>query len=524
MNGSLSLSTVPQEVLEHIALFTGTDKLLGPPSSLIPLLSTNRKIYASLSISTNYHLYARIFCRKFDTAAPLARLGSAQLTSLALAHELRKRCIVLQRLRARLDSTTHARHAQDAEGDRMSVYDVLLTAYVMMLENEDRNKLQLVEYGRMKEWIREFWFDPHGASLAIYSIRIGQWPLNRSETALGMWLFWFMLNTDDYELGVNDGVESPLNILKAMALGAHIYSLTTISWIDFEPKSRVSVAATVYAEVMDLTPPPLATPAILSFLALVDRRRLIPMPPSDAPVSQQAVNEWDSEWGRCFTKSKRDITECFRPGSIEGVWEGFFTYTEFTAYAAMLAGASPTTIQKGVVGRHQQTWKLREHHLLAADHSDSDSGIAMDVDTDTPLRAGDPLRSYFPTGTQLREHREGLIVQDSGSAEVRRYHRASVLQTQKFGGDQHKPRVKDIIITGEGHSAWGQFNLVGRVRPCDGFISLSKDYVDGDRGKWLYRGYLVGNANGNFAGRWRDTLSPADVPGYEGCFVMSRRR
>ena len=50
------------------------------------------------------------------------------------------------------------------------------------------------------------------------------------------------------------------------------------------------------------------------------------------------------------------------------------------------------------------------------------------------------------------------------------------------------------------------------------------EQVDGDRGKWLYRGFLVGNESGNFAGRWRDTLSPVDVPGYEGCFAMSRRR
>ena len=79
------------------------------------------------------------------------------------------------------------------------------------------------------------------------------------------------------------------------------------------------------------------------------------------------------------------------------------------------------------------------------------------------------------------------------------------------------------------------------MRPGDGFISLSKEYVrintffffvesntflqaDGDRGKWLYRGYLVGNMNGNLAGRWRDTLTPANVAGYEGTFAMSRRR
>jgi hypothetical protein len=48
--------------------------------------------------------------------------------------------------------------------------------------------------------------------------------------------------------------------------------------------------------------------------------------------------------------------------------------------------------------------------------------------------------------------------------------------------------------------------------------------VDHDRGKWIYRGYLVGNINSNLAGRWRDTLSPAAVPGSEGCFLMTRRR
>lgn len=54
-------------------------------------------------------------------------------------------------------------------------------------------------------------------------------------------------------------------------------------------------------------------------------------------------------------------------------------------------------------------------------------------------------------------------------------------------------------------------------------VLLNVLQVDGDRGKWLYRGYLVGNAFGRLAGRWRDTISPVDVDGYEGCFAMSRR-
>jgi hypothetical protein len=75
----------------------------------------------------------------------------------------------------------------------MSLRDVLFTAYILVLENDGKNMAQLENYGRLHDWIHEFWFDPHGSSLAIYSMRTGGWPFDRIETALGMWLFWFML-------------------------------------------------------------------------------------------------------------------------------------------------------------------------------------------------------------------------------------------------------------------------------------------------------------------------------------------
>ncbi|KAF8816956.1 hypothetical protein BYT27DRAFT_7205344 [Phlegmacium glaucopus] len=522
------LLTIPQEIIEHIAYFTATDTFLGPPSSLLPLLLANRQINSCLSITTNHHLYARIFRYKFDTAAPLARLGEDELASQAFAEELKRRCVVLTRLRARIDSTTRARHA-DKDNYKLSVHDVLFTAYILMLENDGKNEIQLQEYGQMKAWIREFWFDARGASLAVYSIRIGNWPPDRPETALAMWLFWFLLDPDDYTNNCIQDPESPFNILKLLALCAHKYCLTTTSWLHFEPQSTMPLPpfehGLLYSKSIDFNTPPLATPAILSFFALLNKQRSIPLPPSNSKISQKHFQEWNCDWERCFTVAspKRNVSKCFRPGSMEGVWEGFFTYTEFTAYAALLAGAPPNIIQRSVVGRHQQTWKLREHHLITTDDSGSDSGIDLDIDTLNPLGPGDPLRSYFPTGTQLKEYRDGLTVQEPGFDRVLRYQRSSSIEAQKHDHDT-MPYVQDIIITGEGHSAWGQFNLVGRVRPCDGFVSLSKDYVDRDRGKWLYRGYLVGNAVGNFAGRWRDTLSPAGNPGYEGSFAMSRRR
>jgi len=198
MNGSHSLHTVPQEVLEHIAYFAATDNFLGPPSSLYPMLLTSRYINQTLSITENHHLYARIFHNKFDILAASRHLGYERLTSSALADELRRRCVVLKRLRARIDSTTRARHANEDE-EKMSLHDVLFTAYILMLENEGKNRAQLVEYAGIKAWIREFWFNSHGSSLAIYSIRTGNWPPDCSETALGMWLFWFLLSIGAFE-------------------------------------------------------------------------------------------------------------------------------------------------------------------------------------------------------------------------------------------------------------------------------------------------------------------------------------
>ena len=160
----------------------------------------------------------------------------------------------------------------------------------------------------------------------------------------------------------------------------------------------------------------------------------------------------------------------------------------------MLDGAPPDIIQRSVVGRHQQTWKLREHHLVTTDGSGSDSGIDLELDTVKPVNPGDPLNSYFPSGTQFKEHRDGLTVhwQEAGCNRALRYQRISSIEAQKLDGDAVS-YVQDIVMTGEvgtrssialnllnalqGHSAWGQFNLFGRVRPCDGFVSLRKEYV-----------------------------------------------
>jgi hypothetical protein len=206
----------------------------------------------------------------------------------------------------------------------------------------------------------------------------------------------------------------------------------------------------------------------------------------------------------------------YKVGSLQGVWEGVFTYTEFTTYAALLSGRSPSVLHNCMVAQHRQTWKLREYHLTVSTGAD---GI---TDGTKSLSSGDPLKAFFPSGIRIHEHAGIVEVLEPGKMAPLFYRQPSACSAEAEGFKC--PEIQDIIVVGEGHSAWGQFNVFGRIRPYDGFVSLLKEYVEGDRGQWLYRGYLVGSINGSLTGRWRDTLSLPGANGYEGCFVMSRRR
>ncbi|CAL1698286.1 unnamed protein product [Somion occarium] len=504
----LLFATMPPEILEHIAFFASTENsFLGPPHGLIPLLTLNRRIYSALSFSSNPHLYARIFGSKFDFNSAVRRLGRDNLHAGALAEELKRRSILLKRLRSRVDSIFDPSISRHEREDQLN--SVLWTSYFMMMENDGKNEVQLREYARIGEWLKEFWFHPDGASQAVSSVREDEWPANHERTSLAMWLLWFTLRPDDY-MADEDVFRSATGILKLIALGAH---------------QQVSKVRHYASDISVVAPAP-AAPAILAYLTLANKltvsweainymNPLAPTVTSSVPVRNSA--EWDGEWARTLAVADAKIVTgntlsgAFRPGSLQGVWEGLFTYTEFTAYAALLSGAPPATLQRSLVAQHRQTWKLREYHLLISDEDE-------DVQ---PLPPGNPARGYIPLGTQVHEGPHTLELTAAGSNEPLVYQSWSNLQKS---GVPIKGRVKDVFITGEGHSAWGQFNLVGRVRPSDGFLSLSKEYVDGDRGRWLYRGYMVGDANGNLSGRWRDTLTLPEVAGYEGCFVMSRRR
>jgi len=185
-----ALDTIPQEVLEQIAFCAATDSLLGPPSAIVPLLCTNRKINSYLSFTTNHHLYARIFMEKFDCSTVLRRLDSESWTASVLSKELQRRFTYLKRLRARSDSILKSSLTSE---HKKELRDSLWTAYIMMLENDGKNETQLRDYAMISDWLKEYLFDDCGGSSAKALISMGRWPRETEQTSLAMWLLWFLL-------------------------------------------------------------------------------------------------------------------------------------------------------------------------------------------------------------------------------------------------------------------------------------------------------------------------------------------
>jgi hypothetical protein len=117
------------------------------------------------------------------------------------------------------------------------------------------------------------------------------------------------------------------------------YDLAVPSWTEFAPLTAPDYTKPVthYSASYRLTPPPLSVPAILSFLTLNNSTHIVigggaanaqVFPASSLPELRHSF-EWECEWERCRSLGRTNLnavlTHSFKPGSIEGMWEGIFT-------------------------------------------------------------------------------------------------------------------------------------------------------------------------------------------------------
>ena len=120
------------------------------------------------------------------------------------------------------------------------------------------------------------------------------------------------------------------------------YPLCYPSWCDFIPKlpyKEVSRIRHYSTDIIVAAPAP-AAPAILAYLTLANKLTVSwealnyvkPLAPTVASlVPTRSSTEWEGEWVRTLSVADPKVvmgntpSGAFRPGSLQGVWEGLFT-------------------------------------------------------------------------------------------------------------------------------------------------------------------------------------------------------
>ena len=161
---------LPPNVLEDITLYA-VDTQLGPPREILTLILTCRAIHNQLLDCS--HLYARVFRCKFDYAAARRRLGEAAVYTPNLARQLKAHCITLAALRS-----------GDVHGPNLLT--TLWGAFLMMIENDGRNAVQLIEYAGLKPFLATY------AAQRLWKGLHNGWPQCNIANSLALWLMWLV--------------------------------------------------------------------------------------------------------------------------------------------------------------------------------------------------------------------------------------------------------------------------------------------------------------------------------------------
>lgn len=120
------------------------------------------------------------------------------------------------------------------------------------------------------------------------------------------------------------------SVLKLFALGAHRYALTNNTWSEYVPEQVETepLDFIAYGEKIALSPLPVGTPATFAYLSLFSKTRSARAAASaqNSPLASQTLRLKDCAWERgAVPPPEVPLSNIFKPGSIDGIWEGTFT-------------------------------------------------------------------------------------------------------------------------------------------------------------------------------------------------------
>ncbi|PWZ02783.1 hypothetical protein BCV70DRAFT_197042 [Testicularia cyperi] len=525
-------------------------QVVTPPTDLHSLQLVCKRFWSHLNLDANPRLYARVFRSKFDVAAISRRFGKQAVTSVNLARELRRRCAILKRMRSAVQS---ARLLSGPNAEQ-ELTENLWLAYLMMLENDGLNYEQLC-WAQVHAYLALH----HATEMLEAAVQPG-YPADAVHKALALHLVYLLTDPEQLAFEPKSESQERLFVLRPFVFAAHKFDAYLAPWTirnlpvsQYPPRqkpgdvsdtsaSTANGAASVAPNpfLADLTPksrscevehcggkiriacPILAQgacfsffmkvekdPAVLGMTALVDPEdpnsaTTVRQPRTSRPPLLLSSRDHDRDVTRLLNcldaRTSPGLPPLFCQGMFQGTWEGRFSFFDFDSYREMLAGRM-RSLYEGPFGEQPQIWKIREK-VVKLGPGELEGG------------KGSILAAGYSTGE---------TVEDPATVDVKGKSKALPEDWNRYPSfpDEDGRERYEILLSGTGHSAWGRFVLRGRVRSWDGMLIMTKEYRPDGRGKWLYRGYSV--AGGKLVGRWRDTYTPDNMFGYEGCFLLHRR-
>ncbi|KAJ7056648.1 hypothetical protein C8F01DRAFT_993024 [Mycena amicta] len=448
--GSLLLTAIPLEILEHIAFELTCLTPLGPPSALLPLFLTCK--WLNQSLSRSLLLYAQIFKFKFDTSAVRRRAFDPTLGNYF--HQLVLNCTQLQKLRGQVQ-----------ENDE----DVLFWAYLMMLENDGRNAAQLEHSGLdsyLDVFVRTRMWNGRGSAHG--------WPTDNTANACALWLVW--MTTTEKKL--KDESPARRNQMICLVLPFYASAFAPLNHFTLPPRNRVDeqphsivtahgrypiyldphrVWSQVHYSSRPAAVPPLLTTA--AKLVYFSRRETVQFSiPQHLPLNRDEalrmgqtqigptqadihevnahLNErlpehrppewdfesgcsgdppskhWDTEWWRlrkcidAFREADRRFGLVYEPGTFSGLWQGRMLIPSEHHFTALITTRDyPPTFDEGFLGitTFPLFMRIREHHSRAPND---------------PVPPHDAIVSgYFPPKTRISAHNPQSVVVHVGDGD-----------------------------------------------------------------------------------------------------------
>lgn len=207
-----------------------------PPTNLLNMMLTCKRMYQQLNPDTNTGLYAKVFRDKFDTDAIARRFGHDAISSRSLTAELKRRCTILKRIRAATHKgTLKIREESSPEDFDAEMEENLWLAFMMLMENgesplvpchqtktddahnstDGRNILQL-------RWAHiEDYLSLHHSRVMLESALRPQFPPDSADRALALHLSYLLCDPDSLAYESRDESDEKLFVLRPFVFAAH---------------------------------------------------------------------------------------------------------------------------------------------------------------------------------------------------------------------------------------------------------------------------------------------------------------